>query len=107
MDASELLHEMEVEPDSIILGRIIGQGAFGLVRRATLKPDGQTVAVKTMREMPNFDQMNAFIGEIEVMKSVRRHPNILGIVGHYTKNVRQMMLLTEFCDEGSLLKFLQ
>lgn len=98
---------MEVEIGSIILDNIIGQGAFGLVRRAILQPGGRTVAVKTLREMPSIDQIKSFYGEIEVMKSVRPHPNIIGIIGHYTKNVRQMMLLTEYCDEGSLLKFLQ
>lgn len=98
---------MEVDAASIDLDRVIGQGAFGLVRRAILKTDGQVVAVKTLRESPSVEQMKSFFGEIEVMKSVRRHPNIVGIIGHYTKNVRQMMLLTEYCDEGSMLKFLQ
>lgn len=100
-------HEMEVAKESIQFDRIIGQGAFGLVRRALLKPEGQTVAVKTLKEEPSIVELKAFFGEIEVMKSVSHHPNIVGIVGHYTKNVRQMMLLTEYCDEGNLLMFLK
>lgn len=51
--------------------------------------------------------MYSFSREIEVMKSVPKHANILGIIGHYTKDVCSMMLVTEYCDRGNLLNFLQ
>lgn len=51
--------------------------------------------------------MQSFYNEIEVMKSVQKHRNIIGIIGHYTKNVHDMMLITEYCDQGNLLNFLQ
>lgn len=41
------------------------------------------------------------------MKSVGRHPNIVSIIGHCTSNIEELMLLTEFCDSGSLLELLR
>lgn len=38
-----------LNPSSIEFGKVIGQGAFGLVRLATLDPPGTLVAVKTLR----------------------------------------------------------
>lgn len=41
------------------------------------------------------------------MKSVGRHANIVGIIGHCTSNIEELMLLTEFCDSGNLLELLR
>lgn len=41
------------------------------------------------------------------MKSVGKHPNIVSIIGHCTSNIEDLMLLTEFCDAGSLLDLLR
>lgn len=41
------------------------------------------------------------------MKSVGQHPNIVSIIGHCTSNIEELMLLTEFCDAGSLLDLLR
>lgn len=41
------------------------------------------------------------------MKSVGRHPNIVSIIGHCTSNIEELMLLTEFCDAGSLFDLLR
>lgn len=41
------------------------------------------------------------------MKSAGLHANIVGIVGHCTSNINELMLLTEFCDMGNLLEFLR
>ena len=41
------------------------------------------------------------------MKSVGNHQNIVSIVGHCTSNIEELMLLTEYCDAGSLLDLLR
>lgn len=97
---------LEIDRDCVRFVSVIGKGAFGLVHRAVWLPDGRTVAVKTLRSTLAVEDMRDFYHEMEVMKSVASHPHILGIVGHYTRNVRAMMLLTEFCDEGNLQSFL-
>ncbi|CAD7013119.1 unnamed protein product [Ceratitis capitata] len=57
-------------------------------------------------EHPPLDDERAFRREIEVMKSVEPHPNIVGIIGHCHKPSHQMLLLTEYCSFGNLLDFL-
>lgn len=120
---------MEIERSNIELsGVTLGEGAFGLVKHAVLIRDGRKceVAVKMLKSkkanliclMPNFnpffvipditniEDIKQFNQEISVMKSVGKHPNIVSIVGHCTMNIHDLMLLTEFCDEGNLLNFL-
>lgn len=49
VDATASYKCMELNPCSIIFGKVLGQGAFGLVRMASLEPAGTLVAVKTLR----------------------------------------------------------
>ncbi|CAD7013116.1 unnamed protein product [Ceratitis capitata] len=101
---------MEIDRADVTLLEVLGEGAFGLVRRG-LYNDGKVgvreVAVKMLKEHPPLDDERAFRREIEVMKSVEPHPNIVGIIGHCTKPSHQMLLLTEYCSFGNLLDFLR
>ncbi|XP_055529972.1 tyrosine-protein kinase receptor torso-like [Wyeomyia smithii] len=102
--------EMEINLDQIKLHDILGEGAFGLVKKGILiQPLGTyiPVAVKMLKECPSLEDIKEFRREIEVMKSVGTHPNVVCIVGHYTQNINQMMLLTEYCSEGNLLNYLR
>lgn len=41
------------------------------------------------------------------MKSVGEHKNVVSIIGHCTTNIEELMLLTEYCDAGSLHELLR
>lgn len=41
------------------------------------------------------------------MKSVGHHANIVGIIGHCTSNIEELMLLIEYCESGNLLELLR
>jgi tyrosine-protein kinase receptor torso len=121
--------EMEVERENITVLETLGEGAFGLVKKAIIVKEGSKhqVAVKMLKSMKkilthlkprmiqhnlisdsvNIDDIKQFHQEISVMKSVGRHPNIVSIIGHCTSNIEELMLLTEFCDAGSLLDLLR
>lgn len=58
-------------------------------------------------EHPTQDEIKDFRREIELMKSVGKHKNIVGIEGHFTQNFKEMMLLIEYCGKGNLLNFLR
>lgn len=98
---------MEVDPSQVETYEKIGEGAFGFVRRGLLRPAGIAVAVKTLKNSSSIDERREFMREIFVMKSVGHHPNIVGIIGHSTKDHKNMMLLTEYCSDGNLLDFLR
>ncbi|XP_049290517.1 tyrosine-protein kinase receptor torso isoform X2 [Anopheles funestus] len=105
--------ELEIEVEHIKLHDMLGEGAFGLVRRGVIQRDDsdgaphKPVAVKMLKECPRVEDIIEFRREMEVMKSVGTHPHIVSIVGHCTKNVRKMMLLTEYCGRGNLLNYLR
>lgn len=101
--------DLEISMDQIELLDILGEGAFGLVRKGILIRPGtyQQVAVKMLKECPSFEDIKEFRREIEVMKSVGVHPNVVCLLGHYTKNINEMMLLTEYCGKGNLLNYLR
>lgn len=111
-----LENETEVSLDSLAIADVIGQGAFGLVRKAviTIGEKEEMVAVKMLRRHANEDYLREFGHEIDVMKSVGSHPNIVGLIGH-SKTSRQgnmlkqgpMMILIEYCDKGNLLDYLR
>lgn len=42
-------HEFEIDPANVELGEILGQGAFGIVRKGLLKPMHKAIAVKMLK----------------------------------------------------------
>ncbi|KAH8372645.1 hypothetical protein KR009_001911 [Drosophila setifemur] len=104
-DSIDIMSELEVEPRSVLLQDVLGEGAFGLVRRGVYKK--RQVAVKLLKDEPNDEDVYAFKCEIQMLKSVGKHPNIVGIVGYSTRYSNQMMLLIEYCSLGSLQNFLR
>lgn len=98
---------MEIDPKSIRLYDILGEGAFGVVHKGLLLPQNQDVAVKMLKDDPSNDNVEAFFQEITLMKSVDKHENIVGIIGHSTSDCSNMMLITEYCSEGDLLNYLR
>ncbi|XP_055325419.1 tyrosine-protein kinase receptor torso-like isoform X2 [Sitodiplosis mosellana] len=99
--------EMEIEPTNVELFEVLGEGAFGIVRKGLLKPTSKAIAVKMLKENAGIEDIKGFLSEITLMKSVGHHENIVGIVGHSTKLYNKMMLLTEYCSEGNLLDYLR
>lgn len=97
---------MEVKPSNIQIEEILGEGAFGIVKRGILKPSNMIVAVKMLKKTAGTANVEEFFREIALMKSVQ-HVNIVGIIGHCTTNYDDMMLLTEYCSEGNLLDYLR
>ncbi|XP_016968442.1 tyrosine-protein kinase receptor torso [Drosophila biarmipes] len=97
--------ELEVDPRSVLLQDVLGEGAFGLVRRGVYQK--RQVAVKLLKDQPNDEDVYAFKCEIQMLKAVGKHPNIVGIVGYSTRFSHQMMLIIEYCSLGSLQNFLR
>ncbi|XP_016927770.2 tyrosine-protein kinase receptor torso [Drosophila suzukii] len=104
-ESLDTLDELEVEPHSVLLQEVLGEGAFGLVRRGVYEK--RQVAVKLLKDEPNDEDVYAFKCEIQMLKAVGKHPNIVGIVGYSTRFSHQMMLLIEYCSLGSLQNFLR
>ncbi|CAH2042628.1 unnamed protein product, partial [Iphiclides podalirius] len=94
----------EVRGSRLTLHEVVGEGAFGTVRRATLAP-GRQVAVKMLKDFPTADEVRSFRAEMELMKSVGAHPHVVSLVGCCSG--RRPLIIAEYCSLGDLLTFLR
>lgn len=121
----------EIQPHRLVLQSLLGEGAFGLVRKGWLKElKGNTllpVAVKMLKgntpfrnkikplhffhfsDSPSQEQTKHFLREINIMKSVGSHPNLVSIIGCCVsdKPPYSLMLVVEYCALGDLQNYLR
>ncbi|CAB3242407.1 unnamed protein product [Arctia plantaginis] len=101
----EIEDSWEIRLDKLLLHEVIGEGAFGVVRRATLAPNGTNVAVKMLKDFPSLDEIRSFRSEMELMKSVGVHPHLVSLVG--VCSGRRPLIIAEYCSRGDLLTYLR
>ncbi|OWR54183.1 tyrosine-protein kinase receptor torso [Danaus plexippus plexippus] len=95
----------EVRPERLLLHEVIGEGAFGVVRRGTLAPANKDVAVKMLKEYPSVEEVRSFRAEMELMKSVGAHPHVVSLLGCCSG--RRPLIVAEYCSRGDLLTYLR
>ncbi|CAK1553046.1 unnamed protein product [Leptosia nina] len=97
--------QWEVKPERLLLHEVIGEGAFGVVRRGTLSPENKDVAVKMLKDFPSVEEIRSFRAEMELMKSVGCHPHVVSLVG--CCRGRKPFIIAEYCSRGDLLTYLR
>ncbi|XP_070212642.1 platelet-derived growth factor receptor alpha-like [Littorina saxatilis] len=117
-DEAQLLlpDEYEISPDSLHLTEVIGEGAFGKVVKAdldlSLVPVGgrssgsKVVAVKILKEHATPDEHRNLMLEIEAMKQLGQHQNIVSIIACVTGSQRPCLVM-HYCPLGDLRSFLR
>ncbi|CAC42353.2 receptor protein-tyrosine kinase [Caenorhabditis elegans] len=105
-------NHLEIDPENLKISteNYIGSGFFGTVYRAELRRERRNsnfmiVAVKEPSNIHNIRQKKILHEELNVMCSMEKHPNILSLVGVVTQ--RNVMIVTEYVEDGDLLKFLR
>ncbi len=86
----------------------LGQGFFGIVRRAILQLPGKPacpVAVKVLKDGATEAEEDAFLNEIDKVAQLV-HPNVVFSYGACTHE-RPLLLVMELCTEGSLNSLLK
>jgi mitogen-activated protein kinase kinase kinase 9 len=102
----EKLLDEEIRFEELVFPKdaLIGQGAFGEVKKAYWRKT--LVSVKFLK--PAFEnnekQVIPFIEEFNLLKQLR-HPNILLYIGGNISG-NQHFLVTEYCENGNLFEFL-
>lgn len=86
----------------------LGSGHFGQVMKGFLKTEQgiRVVAVKMLKENADQQQKKEFLAELELMKTMSPHPNIVGLVGCCTKS-DEPFIIVEYCSLGNLRDFLR
>jgi len=90
--------DMELKEEDVVIGNMIGSGAFGTVFSGTW--NHTEIALKTVKK----DDLTNFQSEIKILRSLN-HPNVLRFFG--TLETRgNLFVVTEYCSKGNLQTFL-
>ena len=80
----------------------IGQGAFSVVYKGIRKEDGISVAVKQVsKSSQSSDQLKLLRREIEVMRKLSNHPNVVKLYDVY-EDEKHILMVIEFMSGGEL-----
>ncbi|XP_024886581.1 fibroblast growth factor receptor homolog 1-like isoform X1 [Temnothorax curvispinosus] len=100
----------ELPREYFTFGNTLGEGAFGKVVRAetnTGKPGiPSVVAVKMLKEGHTDTEMMDLVSEMEMMKMIGKHVNIINLLGACTQN-GPLYVVVEFAPHGNLRDFLR
>ncbi|XP_053948851.1 receptor-type tyrosine-protein kinase FLT3 [Anastrepha ludens] len=109
--AKGLADVFEIPHSAIHIGPEIGEGAFGRVYKAVAvnlrrMRGSHVVAVKQLKKNPTSDEVAEFLSEIEMLKGVGTHNNIVCFFGCCTIRPPYLMIM-EFVGRGDLLTYLR
>ncbi|XP_037068160.1 fibroblast growth factor receptor 1-like isoform X2 [Pollicipes pollicipes] len=102
----------EVARHRLELADGLGEGCFGRVVRARLRPAGQQthpvriVAVKMLKEHHCDADLMDLVSEMEVMKKIGPHVNVVSLIGACTRG-SSLMVIMEYAEHGNLLTYLR
>ncbi|XP_044743573.1 tyrosine kinase receptor Cad96Ca [Chrysoperla carnea] len=90
---------------------ILGEGAFGQVWRCEASDIGgkdglSIVAVKTLKENANDKERSDLASELEIMKTLEPHPNVVRLLGCCTDN-GPLLVIMEYISRGKLQSYLR
>ncbi|XP_017849619.1 fibroblast growth factor receptor homolog 1 [Drosophila busckii] len=93
----------ELPRGQLILGATLGEGAFGRVVMAEV--NNSIVAVKMVKEGHTDDDIASLVREMEVMKIIGRHINIINLLGCCSQS-GPLYVIVEYAPHGNLKDFL-
>jgi serine/threonine protein kinase len=91
--------ELEEATDSFHENREIGDGGFGTVYKGYLV-DGRVVAVKRLYNN-SYRRVEQFVNEAAILARLR-HPNLVMFYGCTSKESRELLLVYEFVQNGTV-----
>ncbi|KAJ8025125.1 Vascular endothelial growth factor receptor 1 [Holothuria leucospilota] len=117
MLAEEIYERLPYDPrweftrERLILGPVIGRGAFGMVIKAKAvgieSPNRSSiVAVKTLKDEASETEKKALWAELKLLAHVGRHLNVVNFLGACTTG-SPLLLIVEFCTYGNLSDYLR
>lgn len=95
----------EIERHQLRLGPTLGEGAFGRVVMAEADAHG-IVAVKMVKEGHTDSDMTGLVREMEVMKMIGKHANIINLLGCCSQD-GPLYVVVEYAPHGNLKDFLK
>ena len=99
--------EWEVPYECVRWNKKLGEGQFGQVWHGDIvsRNKSRTVAIKILHEGASVQDRKALIDELEFMKTLSPHPNIVGLVGCCTRS-EKVLIIVEYVAGGNLKDYL-
>uniref|UniRef100_A0A452QYD0 Fibroblast growth factor receptor n=1 Tax=Ursus americanus TaxID=9643 RepID=A0A452QYD0_URSAM len=106
-------HRLSASATRLTLGKPLGEGCFGQVVMAeaigidkdrAAKP--VTVAVKMLKDDATDKDLSDLVSEMEMMKMIGRHKNIINLLGACTQG-GPLYVLVEYAAKGNLREYLR
>ncbi|XP_040006947.1 platelet-derived growth factor receptor beta-like [Xiphias gladius] len=99
----------EIPRDNVVLGQVLGSGAFGRVVEANISGlihshSTTKAAVKMVK--PSSVAVQSLMSELKVLVHLGPHLNVVNLLGACTRG-GPVYLITEFCRHGDLVNYLQ
>lgn len=89
--------------DVYILKKVMGQGAFGIVRRgARIDNPSINVAIKTITKAKLQNDLTQLKNEVDILSAID-HPNIVRLYDYFDED-HFFHIVTEFCSGGELFE---
>eukprot|EP01119_Soliformovum_irregulare_P019929 TRINITY_DN6400_c0_g1_i2.p1 TRINITY_DN6400_c0_g1~~TRINITY_DN6400_c0_g1_i2.p1 ORF type:complete len:684 (-),score=124.30 TRINITY_DN6400_c0_g1_i2:241-2292(-) len=101
---AEPLGSWKINPQEVVLGEKLGQGAFGVVYKASWR--NAEYVVKQLK-VTDQDYIEAFLKEATHMKDIRGHVNVCRFVGVIIAANYPVSIMTEYIPDGSLWEMIQ
>nr|6A32_A Chain A, Platelet-derived growth factor receptor alpha [Homo sapiens] len=100
----------EFPRDGLVLGRVLGSGAFGKVVEGTAYGLSRSqpvmkVAVKMLKPTARSSEKQALMSELKIMTHLGPHLNIVNLLGACTKS-GPIYIIIEYCFYGDLVNYL-
>ncbi|KAL9950782.1 hypothetical protein ACROYT_G043342 [Oculina patagonica] len=99
----------EIPRERITLGKVLGEGEFGMVVKGELTEDDGHIthcAVKTLKRTATESDFKDLLNELERLKDVGNHPNLVNLIGACSTG-GPLMIVVEFAEHGNLLRYLR
>ncbi|XP_065209617.1 plexin-A2-like [Planococcus citri] len=101
----------EIPRKNLVIGKSLGEGEFGKVVEGDIadlfqQDVVQKVAVKMLKNIHTDIDMVNLVKEMELMKLIGRHDNVLRLLGCCTQD-GPLFIITEYASHGNLLHFLR
>ncbi|KAL9964653.1 hypothetical protein ACROYT_G028327 [Oculina patagonica] len=103
--------DWEVPRESLVFVKVIGKGAFGQVAKGMAhgidnNTENRLVAIKMLRENATDENRQDLLAELNMMKNLEPHQNVIQLLGCVTKT-DPVMVITEYVPYGDLLGYLR
>jgi serine/threonine protein kinase len=93
--------------------KVLGEGSFGRVLQAKAEgivpgmPERNIVAIKTTKDNAISVEIEELLGELDLMRNMTPHENILNLLGQCTTPGGPVCLIVEYARYGNLRDFLR